>query len=365
MAKKIILAVVVLLGLGVLYLLFWPVPIDPVAWQPPFNPSYTGPYADNTRLAGLELLPLGGPRGPEEVILDQQGRIYATTEAGWIVRLQPDGSQPENWVNTAGRPLGMVFDPQENLIVADAYRGLLRVTPDGQISELATEADGIPIRYANNVDIAADGKIYFSDASTKFDPEEYGGTFQASVLDIMEHGGHGRVLVYDPESGKASTLVADLNFPNGVALDPGQRFLLINEGSKYRVLRYWLTGPDAGRIEPLLEAMPSFPDNLTTGQDGRFWAALIAPRSPLLDELADRPWLRKIVWRLPPFLRPQAQSFGHILAFDEHGKILLDLQDPEGRYPLNSSVTETEDYLYLGSLRASAVARLPKAAIGL
>ncbi|MBU0989638.1 MAG: hypothetical protein KJ823_05555, partial [Proteobacteria bacterium] len=54
------------------------------------------------------------------------------------------------------------------MIVADAFRGLLSIAPDGTITELAVVADGVPIRYADDVDVAADGKIYFSDASTKF-----------------------------------------------------------------------------------------------------------------------------------------------------------------------------------------------------
>ena len=175
----------------VLYFCFWPVPVDPVAWEAPPNPGYKGPYAVNERLKGIKTLPIAGNHGPEDIALDQQGRIYAATHEGNIVRLDPDGSNPENWVNTNGRPLGIDFDNQDNLIVADAYRGLLAISPAGEISELATHADGIPIRFADDVDVAADGKIYFSDASTKFGAKASGGTYEGSLLDLMEHGGHG------------------------------------------------------------------------------------------------------------------------------------------------------------------------------
>ncbi|MBU1903427.1 MAG: hypothetical protein KJ573_07525, partial [Proteobacteria bacterium] len=117
---------------------------------------------------------------------------------GRIVRLNADGSNPQNWVDTKGRPLGIDFDSKGNLIVADAFRGLLSIAPDGTVTELAVVADGVPIRYADDVDVAADGKIYFSDASTKFGAKDWGGTYEASLLDINEHGGHGRLLVYDP-----------------------------------------------------------------------------------------------------------------------------------------------------------------------
>src|SRR5512144_1352110 len=123
---------------AVAFLLAWPVPIEPVAWQAPLNPGYSGKFAVNEHLANLELLSIGDNHGPAEVALDAQGRIYAATAEGRIVRLAADGSQPENWVDTGGRPLGIEFDPQGNLIVADAFRGLLQITPAGQLKVLAT-----------------------------------------------------------------------------------------------------------------------------------------------------------------------------------------------------------------------------------
>jgi sugar lactone lactonase YvrE len=360
-----LLTTLVLLVTVIAFLLTWPVPIDPVAWQAPPNPGYTGVFAPNERLAGVEMLPIGDNHGPEAVALDAQGRIYAATAEGRIVRLAADGSHPENWVDTGGRPLGIEFDPQGNLIVADAFRGLLQITPDGQVRELATEADGIPIRYANELAVAADGKVYFSDSSSKFGAKYQGDTYQASLLDIMEHGGHGRLLVYDPITTKATTLLKGLNFANGVALSPDQSYVLVAETGAYRILRYWLTGPKASQVEPFIEALPGFPDNLNTGQDGRFWLALMAPRNPLLDQLADKPWLRKVVQRLPALLRPEAKSYGHILALNGEGKVVLDLQDPAGHYPLNTSAIESDAYLYLGSLTAPAVGRLAKTKLGL
>jgi sugar lactone lactonase YvrE len=358
------LLLVLIVGL-VLYFLFWPVPVDPVAWQSPPNPGYTGPFALNERLREVATLPIAGNHGPEDIALDTQGRIYAATHEGWIVRLNADGTNPQNWVQTEGRPLGIDFDAKGNLIVADAYRGLLTVAVDGNITELATEADGIPIRYADDVDVAADGKIYFSDASTKFGAKEGGGTLQSSLLDLMEHGGHGRLLVYDPVSGKATTLIDGINFANGVAVSPDQSFVLVNETGGYRVIRYWLVGPKKGTAETLIGSLPGFPDNISTGQDGRFWVAFASPRNPLLDDISDKPFMRKVVQRMPAFFRPKAIMYGHIIAIDAQGKVLIDLQDPDGGYPMNTSVTETDDYIYIGSLIAPELGRIKKETIGI
>ncbi len=344
----------------ILYFLIWPVPIDPIAWGSPSNTGYIGKLSSNNRLKALNFFSIGHNHWPEDIAIDAKGFIYTSTHAGNIVRLQPNGSNPENWANTGGRPLGIEFDHEGSLIVADAYRGLLSITPGGEIIELATMADGVPIRYANNLDVALDGKIYFTDSSTKFGAEEWGGIYEASLLDIIEHGAHGRLLVYDPSSGEVKTLLKGLNFPNGVAVSHDQTFILVNETGSYKIIRYWIDDLKRGQVEVFINELPSFPDNISRGLCGRFWVALISPRNPVIDKLAENPFMRKVVQRLPLFLRPKAVSYGHIIAIDGEGNILEDLQDPHGKYPMNTSVIETKDYLYIGSLVAPFLARLSK-----
>lgn len=365
MLKKILLTLVVIITAIILYFITWPVPIAPVAWEAPPNPGYTGPFAVNDRLKSIETFPIAGNHGPEDIALDAQGRIYAATHEGNIVRLNPDGSNAENWVNTNGRPLGIDFDSKGNLIVADAFRGLLSINPEGTISELSTIADGVPIRYADDLDIASDGKIYFSDASTKFGAKESGGTYEGSLLDLMEHGGHGRLLVYDPATKETKTLLDGLTFANGVAVSHNQKFVLVNETGGYQVVRYWISGPKNGQSEIFIHSLPSFPDNISTGLNGRYWVALVSPRNPLVDNLSAKPFMRKIIQRLPAFLRPKAIAYGHIIAIDETGLVVQDLQDPNGGYPINTSVTETKDYLFIGSLVAPVLGRIEKNKIGL
>ena len=75
--------------------------------------------------------------------------------------------------------------------------------------------------------------------------------------------------------------------------------------------------------------------------------------------------MRKVIQRMPAFLRPKAVAYGHIIAIDDSGKVVADLQDPDGSYPINTSVTETRDHLYIGSLVTPVLGRLKKAKIGL
>lgn len=360
MVRKSVTMVCLFVVLAVVYLLVWPVPIDPVAWTAPHDPGYTGVFSLNRALTAMETFSLAGQHGPEDVAVDDWNRIYVPTHEGNILRLSPDGSGPEVWVTTGGRPLGIDFDNNGNLVVADAFLGLLSVDPKGRVTTLATVADAVPILFADDVDVALDGKIYFSDASTKFGAQESGGTYEASVLDLMEHGGHGRLLVFDPETQKTTTLVHGLNFANGVAVSHDQTYVLVNETGNYRVIRYWLKGPKQGQSEPFIQGLPSFPDNISTGLDDRFWIAMVTPRNPLLDRLAPFPFLRKVVQRIPKALHPKPVLHGHVIAVNTRGEVVENLQDPDGTFPMTTGVIETENCLYIGSLVAPALGRLDK-----
>ena len=118
--------------------------------------------------------------------------------------------------------------------------------------------------------------------------------------------------------------------------------------------------PNSPILEPFIEGLPGFPDNISSGFDGLYWVALASPRNPLLDKLSDKPFLRKVIQRMPAFIRPKAVAYGHIILIDEHGEVVKDLQDSSGSYPINTSVTETEDYLYIGNLVSPFIGRLPK-----
>ena len=164
MKRTILRSLIAIIALLVGYLLLWPVPINPAAWTPPTAPELTGVYAQNSELARIERLKIDG-FGPEDVAIDNQDRIYCGAADGRIFRFQPDGTRPEVFANTGGRPLGLIFDRVGDLIVADAIKGLLSIARDGNVSVLTTEADGVPFRCTNDLDVAADGTIYFTDAS--------------------------------------------------------------------------------------------------------------------------------------------------------------------------------------------------------
>lgn len=166
--KKILSALASVLALLLAYLALWPVPVQPVIWEAPENAGYVGDFSPNNRLAELEFIDLDGRSGPEDADIGPDGLIYVATHNGEILKIGADGGISP-FTNTEGRPLGIEFAPDGTLYVADAYLGLMAVDRDGRIKRLADRTEeGSPILYANDLAIAADGSIYFSDASTRF-----------------------------------------------------------------------------------------------------------------------------------------------------------------------------------------------------
>lgn len=349
-----------LLAALLLYLLLWPVPIEPVAWHAPVDAGLIDPFEANDRLGSAKLIELRAGLGPEDIAEGPDGLMYTTTSNGKVLRFRQNGTAVEVFADVGGRPLGIEFDASGNLIVANASAGLQSVQPDGSVALLVDEFDGVHIDYANDVAIANDGTFYFSDASSKFGASQSGGTYEASLMDILEHGGNGRVFRFDPASGKISILIDGLNFANGVAISADQRYLLISETGSYRILRYWLSGAGAGTHDVLLDNLPGFPDNVNNGLNGKFWLGLVAPRNALIDKLADKPLLRKLVQRLPPIMRPNAIPSSHVIAISGNGDVLMNLQDAGARLPALTGVYESADALWLSSLFGGYVGKLAK-----
>ena len=358
--QKTLSVVAGLLGLLLLYLLLWPVPIEPLSWDAPADAGLVDPFAPNDRLSGAQVFDLGEHEGPEDVAGGPDGLIYAATADGMIIRLRPDGSGIEVFANTGGRPLGIEFDRDGNLFVANAYLGIQKVSPDGRVEILVDTVDGHRIGYADDLAVATNGKIYFSDASSKFSARKSGGSYQASLLDILEHGGHGRIFEFDPATNSTTVIADGLNFANGVAISDDQQYLLFNETAHYRVWRYWLGGPRAGQREIIIENLPGFPDNVNNGLHGRFWVGLVAPRNKLLDDLSGKPWLRKVTQRLPARARPQAVPSSHVIAITGDGQVVMNLQDSSASVPALTGAYETRDSIWLSSLFGNRLARMDK-----
>lgn len=341
MKKRYILLLLILVP--ILYLCFYPVPIDPQIWEAPPAPALEGEYAPNDYMSKVERIFEGQCHNCEDVAIDTLGRVYGGQEDGKIMRFDLANKKADIFADTKGRPLGMHFDSLGNLIVADANKGLLSINPAGEITVLVAEHGGKPFLLTDDLEIAKDGMIYFTDASWKF-------SFEHHVLDFIEHGGTGRFFSYNPATKETKLIKDNLYFANGVAVSDDQTFVLVNETGEYRVNKYWLEGPKKGQWEVFKENLPGLPDGISSGTNGIFWLTLITPRQADTDELLKTKFMRKLIVRLPESLHPAQERYAFILGLDAEGNVVHNLQNPNGDYAQIASVEEFEGKLYLGSL---------------
>ncbi|KAL3701509.1 hypothetical protein R1sor_019531 [Riccia sorocarpa] len=350
----LILAVTVL---GVAKLIHKFSPLDPIPVD--FGPPATGDFwKPEFNLQNLEKIYVG--EGPEDVVFDKQGRAYTGCADGWVKRIELDGSVT-NFSFTGGRPLGLAIglDP-EVMYLADSKLGLYEISlSDGTPHFIANKDDeeGIFMGLADGLDIASDGVIYLTDATTKYKMDNH-------MLDLIEGRPNGRLLKYDPAKKTVTVVKKNLAFPNGVALSTKEDFLLICETSRGRVLRLWLKGEKEGTLEVFLTGFPGYPDNVKY-HDGKFYIGITAQRDAVLDWLFRSPvgtQFRRIIPLIPHWilnLEDSAKGVGRLIVVSEEGQLLKKYEDPTGK--LASCVTGGNrfgDYIYLNSLISPYIGRI-------
>lgn len=361
-----VLIAVVLLPVAVIggVVVFGSTPAEPVAWNPPPMPSLVaGPYASNNQLNDAQVFGAYNLLQPESIAPGPDGKLYTGMNTGEIVRFDPARMQvPESpqttpfdlIANTQGRPLGLVFHPDGFLVVADAIKGLLKVTLQGEVTVLTTESEGVPFKFVDDVAVSTDGRYaYFSDASSKFGLNNH-------VLDVLEHAGNGRLLQYDFQTGETKTLLSGLQFANGVTLSKAGDYVLLNETAAYRIVRYWLEGEKAGSSDIFMEGLPGFPDNIRTDEDGNYWVALPSLRDPLVDSLADKPAVRKVMAKLLKYVEFPVTPKAMVLAINPQGTVIANLQAEKAGdyYYYITQVTPFDGKLYFGSVHINGVATI-------
>ena len=325
-------------------------------------------WALNDRLRPATPIGLGRIEGPEDVILDRHDNLYAGSRHGDIIRfLAPDYERMEVFAHIGGTPLGMAFDRNDNLYVCIGGMGLYRVTPDRKVEKATDETnrsyssinDDSRLRLADDLDITDDGRIFFSEATVRFEMHEW-------ATDGLEARGNGRIICFDTNTGKTHTVIRDLKFPNGVCIASDGQSFLFAETWGCSVKRHWFDGPKKGKTEIVLDNLPGFPDNINNSSDGHYWMSLVGMRCPALDLAWKMPGFRKRVAKRvarDEWLFPNINT-GCVLKFNERGEVLETLWDLGGEnHPMITSMREHRGHLYLGGIMNNRVGqyRIPDA----
>lgn len=327
---------------------------EPIVWSPP--PGFAVPENKVTPVDEKVQTFAADIQGPEDVVVDNEGRVYVGTQNGQIIRILTSG-EAEVFAQVDGRPLGLELTPEGDLLVANHGVGLQRVSPRGEVEVLATEANGRPIFSANDVARASDGTIYLSDSSPKYNSTTLPGLASYSLYDFLEGRASGRVIRYDPRTREATEVISDLYFPNGIMLCEDESSLLVTESTRFQISRHWLTGEKRGEREMFLENIPGILDGITRDGDGRIYLPMYDRVASLERYILPTNIARQFVARLPTSVIAAREPLsGSLLVITEDGEVV---QQMTGFHPSVSNIAFRQGYLLLGTLEGDSLRMLP------
>jgi sugar lactone lactonase YvrE len=341
-------AIIMVVILGLCIYLYVVSPINPVPWQPAPNPGFTGEFLPNSKLSSIDKVMSGVGIGPEDIAKGPNGYYYTGYRDGRIVRFDSDGMY-EVFVNTHGKPLGMEFDANGNLIVADADKGLLSINDTGEITVLTDSVNGVQMLFVDDLDIARDGTIWFSDATMLY-------SYDDSIYSLLENKATGRLLSYSPVTKATVVHIENLQFANGVALGPNDNYVLVNETGGSKIRRLWLKGAKKNENDIFYDGFPGAPDNLSFNGIDTFWVAFAGIRIPGLDALADKPLIRKLIGGLPKESLIPKNKHGFIVGLNLEGEVIHNFQDQNSPIQTITSVNQWGNTLFIGNLASDFIA---------
>jgi len=332
---------------------------DAEGYKPQPRPKFEGVYKKNHALSNALIICKGKLTRPEDVAVDPNGTIYAGNAiSGTISRivLAPDGSQSiETFAEPGGgSTLGLLFNHEGNLIACNTLLGLISINQTGEVSVLTDRSNEEKLTFPDDLDIDSTGKIYFSDASNKYNKLSGMHSYE---FDFLEGRAHGTLNVYDPATKETKCLLKGLYFANGVALSKDEDFVLVCESSRYRLRRYWLKGPKAGTNDIFVDNLPGLPDGVTRDPQGGYWIAIPALRTKYIDLVQGSAHLKNSLGHFPAEIWRSTKHYGLVLHMNDSGQIDRSLHDPKGRFYFITNVVPWKNYLFFGTLDGNSIAR--------
>ena len=348
--------------------------MDPSLYPHPAPLAPGSPFPPNDRLARAAVrLFEGRISGAESVAVAPDGTYLLADKYGWVWE-SGDGATLTKVAHLgAGRPLGSHLDARGRLVVCLAGTGLVRLDRTTRTVTLLASVDGeegAPILYANDLDIAADGSIFFTDSVAHPPARNRAGfydTMAAYVLSVLVGAPTGRLLRWDARTGAVTVVARGLWFANGVALSADGAWAAVVETNSMRLLRVEVEGERKGQVSVLVPRLPGFPDGVTRASPAPgagFWIALVAPAQPITTLLPFRV-LRFVFGWAPAAVKPTFKAWGAVVRVGEDGAVTDFLLDPTGAVVSHTSAVTVAPGgdLLLGNLAGEYVSRVPRAAL--
>ncbi|CAA6666705.1 unnamed protein product [Spirodela intermedia] len=333
-----VLAALVAAAASVLVALYWSEDLEPAPLPGDYSDqTISVPEIHSGILKASEKVGEGLLPGPEDLAYDAaSGFLYTSCVDGWVrrIKLRKEGETAkevvEDWAYVGGRPLGIAFGPDRQLLVASAYK----IWCGGRRRRR--------LRWT----------VYFTDASYKYN-------LATHMLDIIEGRPHGRLMSFDPATARTEVLLSGLYFANGVAMSPDQSSVIFCETPLRRCRRYHVRGEKKGAVDHFVDSLPGFPDNIRYDDEGRFWIGLAAGNGKGWDLMFRYPMLRKMAVVSLEFadLPHHMLKGAGVLSVSSEGEPLALYTDRE--LSLLTGGLRVGRHLYYGSLVKSYISRIP------
>lgn len=265
------------------------------------------------------------------------GQSYPPGEAVGLYRMDVTSAVIEPVVLRV--PDTVIGDP---VVYADSDTQAPELRPGGNTAARS-------LAFCNDLELSEDGRrIYFSEPFAYTGAAMGGGT----VLEAVSLGGNGRLWRHDLDTGTTRLIAEGFHFIDGVLYDlhpglPREQSLIVSQTPLFRLTRFWIQGPKAGRYETVIDGITGMPDGLDRDREGRIWSGLLKERSGLLTWLHAHAWIKPLFLRLPLDKLPQSRRTG-VLVLSPDGATPLYAASYDGPLLVNiASAIPGPDGVYL------------------
>lgn len=198
----------------------------------------------------------GGFRFTEGPACDKNGTLYFSDIPNSRIHKWSLDGKLSTYRQMKSGTNGLYFDNDGNLVVChNGARRVIRIAKDGKVTVIADDYNGKKLNSPNDVWVAPNGGIYFTDP-------RYG-----SMADLQQNGFH--VYYVQPKGGKAIRIIDDLKKPNGIIGTANGKHLYVADPGANKTWRYEIT--DDGSVKNRKLAAPSGSDGLTLDENGNLY----------------------------------------------------------------------------------------------
>lgn len=206
----------------------------------------------------------------EGVVVDTEGNVYGGGRNGIIYKVSPDGQVSELATLPSGSiPNGITMDRQGNLVYCDlGKKAVLRVTPSGQVSMIADRVGMLALTLPNFASYDAEGNLYVSNSSTR--------DINTALVELTNPEPNGALVRIRPD-GRGEVVATGLYLANGTAIDPREEAVYVLESTRYDCLRIAIKKDGTwGPPEVYAKDFPAIPDGMAFDVDGNLYITLPA-----------------------------------------------------------------------------------------